>query len=357
MPFHTRLLRLTWALPLLCLPLLATASDAGLSSKGIAPSLYEVAYSPRSRTVFVASASPAEAGGSGGVIYALDPATLAVRSRIALPLKPFGLAIDETQDILYVGHTVDGAVTAVDAATGRIKGTLRHDQKDADGKLIHVRELAVDPATGHLFVGGVVDGGFLWVINTGTFKTERVLRDTGLPSVGLTVDAARRRLYLSGAAAYATLDTKTLSRIASQEIAEKLDPNDGKRRFLVNTAVDAEGARLFANQLNNGEGTLVFDTRSGEVLHTIATGDMPLGIRFNAKRNELYVASRESGTFNVIDASSYAIKRSLVLPGKPNTIALSDDGATAWVTVKQASADRSAPRVDEHVARIDLTAQ
>ncbi|HEY0296886.1 MAG TPA: YncE family protein, partial [Bordetella sp.] len=320
--------------------------------RDIAPSLYEVVYSPHSDAVFVASARNPD--GEGGVVYKLDPATLAVRARIAVPLKPFSLALDEKTDTLYVGHTVDAAVSAIDAATGTLKGTLRHGEVDAEGKPVHVRELAVDARAGLLFVGGVSDGGFLWVIDTATFKTRKILRGGDLPSIGLTPDPAHQRLYVSGTAAYAVIDTRTLATIGTQRIPEKRDDKDGKRRFLVNTALDADGKRLFANQLNNGEGTLVFDTASGKLLQTIATGDMPLGIRFNPARNEVYVASRGSGTFSVIDADSYAIKRSIALPTHPNTIALSKDGKTAWVTVKQASAGRDAPPVDEQVARIDL---
>ena len=113
-------------------------------------------------------------------------------------------------------------------------------------------------------------------------------------------------------------------------------PGDIRRRFLVNTALDSKSKRLFANQLNNSEGTLVFDLKTGAILHKIPTGYMPVGIRYNPIRNEVYVASRGSGYAKfVIDASSYAMKHTIELPVHSNTISVKPDGQQLYVSVKQ----------------------
>lgn len=331
------------------------ATSAAVLRQDTAPGLYELVHSPANHAVYVASTASTD-GGAGGTVLELDERSLAVRRRIALPLKPYGLAIDTRAGMVYAGHTRDGAVSAIAIADGTVKGTLHHGARDEAGKPVHVRQIVVDEATGQVVLSGITDGGFLWVIDGRRWATERVIRHSDAPTAGLTLDAAGHRLFVSGTAAYAVFDTRSWQKLDTQRIPEKLQASDGKRRFLVNTALDAAGGRLFANQLNNGEGTLVFDLQTGAIVHTIATGDTPVGIRFNAQRNEVYVASRGSGTVSVVDAGSYAIKHRIALPAHPNTLALSPDGQTLFVSVKQPFAAKGQPAPLEQVVRIDLRA-
>ncbi|MHC3922155.1 YncE family protein [Alcaligenes nematophilus] len=321
----------------------------------IAQGIYELVYSPGSNAVFVASSAEFSSQG-GGAIYQLDPLTLAVQKTIALPLKPFALALDTRSNTLYAGHTLDGAVSAIDATTGTVKGTLHHGVNNAKGKAVHTRQIVVDEAAGQVIVSGVTDGGFIWVIDSNKFATERIIRDIDAPTAGLTLDAANHQLLVSGTAAYAVFDTRSWEQIRENRIPEKRDSSDARRRFLVNTALDSKSERLFANQLNNGEGTLVFDMKTGSILHTIPTGETPVGIRYNPIRNEVYVASRDSGTLSVIDATSYAIKHSIALPAHPNTVAVTPDGQRLYVSVKQPFAEEGQPAVLDQVVRIDLQA-
>lgn len=321
----------------------------------IAQGIYELVYSPGSNAVFVASSAELS-GKGGGAIYQLDPKTLAVQKTIALPLKPFALALDTRSNTLYAGHTLDGAVSAIDASTGTVKGTLHHGVNNAKGKAVHTRQIVVDEDAGQVIVSGVTDGGFIWVIDSKKFATERILRDIDAPTAGLTLDAANHQLLVSGTAAYAVFDTRSWEQISENRIPEKRDSSDARRRFLVNTALDSKSERLFANQLNNGEGTLVFDMKTGSILHRIPTGETPVGIRYNPIRNEVYVASRDSGTLSVIDATSYAIKHSIALPAHPNTVAVTPDGQCLYVSVKQPFAEEGQPAVLDQVVRIDLQA-
>lgn len=326
---------------------LAGAAAHAVLQRALAPSLYEVVYSASTHSLFVASAGGR--GSPGGTVFRLDPQTLEVKQKIELPLKPFALAVDERSNTLYAGHTRDGAVSAIDASTGKLKGTLRHGVLDAAGKPVHVRQLLVDAQAGKLYVTGVTDGGFLWVIDGRHFRSERTLAQPDAPTVGIALDEGRQRLFVSGTAAYAAFDTQSWKRVETQRIPEKLQPTDPKRRFLVNIALTSDGSRLFANQLNNGEGTLVFDVASGRTLATIATGETPVGVRFNAVRNEVYVATLGSGTVSIVDADTYAIKHRLSIP-RANSLAIAPDGQALFVTAKKASGEASR----EQVVRIDL---
>lgn len=333
----------------------AAPVSGSVLKQDIAQGIYELVYSPTSNAVFVASSAEFSSKG-GGAIYQLDPTTLAVQKKIDLALKPFALALDTQSNTLYAGHTLDGAVSAIDASTGTVKGTLHHGVTNAKGKAVHTRQIVVDEAAGQVIVSGVTDGGFIWVIDSKKFATERILHDIEAPTAGLTLDAANHQLLVSGTAAYAVFDTRSWEQVSENRIPEKRGDTDARRRFLVNTALDSKSERLFANQLNNGEGTLVFDMKTGSILHTIPTGETPVGIRYNPIRNEVYVASRDSGTLSVIDATSYAIKHSIALPAHPNTVAVTPDGQRLYVSVKQPFAEEGQPAVLDQVVRIDLQA-
>ena len=321
----------------------------------IAQGIYELVYSPLSDAVFVASTAELTSKG-GGTIYQLDSTTLAIQKKIDLPFKPFALALDKRSNTLYAGHTMDGAVSAIDASSGTVKGTLHHGVQDAKGKAVHTRQIVVDEAAGQVIVSGVTDLGFLWIIDGKTFSTKRILRDIPAPTAGLTLDTANHKLLASGTAAYAVFDTQSWELIGENRIPEKLQASDVRRRFLVNTALDSKSERLFANQLNNSEGTLVFDLKTGAILHKIPTGYMPVGISYNPIRDEVYVASRGSGTLSVIDATSYAVKHSISLPVHPNTISVTPDGQVLYVSVKRPFAKEGEPAFIDQVARIDLQA-
>jgi len=96
---------------------------------------------------------------------------------------------------------------------------------------------------------------------------------------------------------------------------------------------------------------LVIDPRNGQVLKRVDTGLGTLDVLFNAARQEVYVTNRGvsreqpvgSGKLTVIDAVTYAVKRTVDLPVHPNSLALSADGQTLYVTVK-------APHGDKHPA-------
>ncbi|THU05106.1 YncE family protein [Lampropedia puyangensis] len=330
-------------------PSLTALSQHAVLERAIAPSLYEIVFSPAAQSLFVASAGDAVRDGQSGSIYRLDPQTLEIKQKIDLPLKPFALAADERSHTLYVGHTLDGAVSAIDMLTGAVKSTLYHGLQEENGKPVHTRQVLWDADAEKLYVTGITDGGLLWVIDAKTFTTEQLLRHTNAPTTGMALDAANQRLYVSGTAAYAAFDTRSWQALGVQRIAEKLDPTDARRRFLVNVALDVKGGRLFANQLNNSEGTLVFDLTTGELLHTIQTGETPVGIRFNVARNEVVVASLGGGFVSVIDATTYSIKHRFEVPGA-NSLWLTPDGQTLYVTAKHASLEQPL----DTVVRIDL---
>ncbi len=64
---------------------------------------------------------------------------------------------------------------------------------------------------------------------------------------------------------------------------------------------------------------------------------------FNPARNEAYVTHRKAGEVSVIDGKSYKVVKTFKTPTHPNSTALSEDGKTLYVSVKQASSREKKP--------------
>ncbi|MGS9121480.1 YncE family protein, partial [Salmonella enterica subsp. enterica serovar Infantis] len=73
-----------------------------------------------------------------------------------------------------------------------------------------------------------------------------------------------------------------------------------------------------------------------------------LAVLFNPTRNEAYVTHRQAGQVSVIDAKTYNVVKTFDTPTYPNSLALSADGKTLYVSVRQQSTrDPDAPQPDE----------
>ncbi len=83
-----------------------------------------------------------------------------------------------------------------------------------------------------------------------------------------------------------------------------------------------------------------------------------LAVLFNPARNEAYVTHRQAGKVSVIDAKSYKVVKTFDTPTHPNSLALSADGKTLYVSVKQKSTKQQEAtqprRCDSYCAVIDM---
>ena len=71
-------------------------------------------------------------------------------------------------------------------------------------------------------------------------------------------------------------------------------------------------------------------------------------------RNEAYVTHRQAGKVSVIDAKSYKVVKTFDTPTHPNSLALSADGKTLYVSVKQKSTKQQEATQPDDVIRIAL---
>ncbi|MEE6829967.1 YncE family protein [Escherichia coli O74:H28] len=327
----------------------STQAAEEMLRKAVGKGAYEMAYSQQENALWLATSQSRKLD-KGGVVYRLDPVTLEVTQAIHNDLKPFGATINNTTQTLWFGNTVNSAVTAIDAKTGEVKGRLVLDDRKRTEEVrpLQPRELVVDDATNTVYISGIGKESVIWVVDGENIKLKTAIQNTGKMSTGLALDSKGKRLYTTNAdgelITIDTADNKILSR------KKLLD--DGKEHFFINISLDTARQRAFITDSKAAE-VLVVDTRNGNILAKVAAPES-LAVLFNSARNEAYVTHRQAGKVSVIDAKSYKVVKTFDTPTHPNSLALSADGKTLYVSVKQKSTKQQEATQPDDVIRIAL---
>ena len=327
----------------------STQAAEEMLRKAVGKGAYEMAYSQQENALWL-STSQSRKLDKGGVVYRLDPVTLEVTQAIHNDLKPFGATINNTTQTLWFGNTVNSAVTAIDAKTGEVKGRLVLDDRKRTEEVrpLQPRELVADDATNTVYISGIGKESVIWVVDGENIKLKTAIQNTGKMSTGLALDSKGKRLYTTNAdgelITIDTADNKILSR------KKLLD--DGKEHFFINISLDTARQRAFITDSKAAE-VLVVDTRNGNILAKVAAPES-LAVLFNPARNEAYVTHRQAGKVSVIDAKSYKVVKTFDTPTHPNSLALSADGKTLYVSVKQKSTKQQEATQPDDVIRIAL---
>lgn len=326
----------------------AQAADEMLR-KAVGKGAYEMAYSQQENALWVATSQSRKLD-KGGVVYRLDPVSLEVTQVIHNDLKPFGATINNRTQTLWFGNTTNSAVTAVDAKTGEVKGRLVLDDRKRSETVrpLQPRQLAVDEATNTVYITGIGKESVVWVVDGESMKLKATIANTGTFSTGLAVDSSAKRLYSTNAdGELVTIDTATNSVLRRKKLQD-----DGKEHFYLNLSLDTAGHRAFITDSKEPE-VLVVDIRDGKVLEKVAVPES-LAVLFNPTRNEAYVTHRKAGKVSVIDAKTYKVVKTFDTPTYPNSLVLSPDGKTLYVSVKQASTKEKEATDPDDVIRIAL---
>lgn len=327
----------------------STQAAEEMLRKAVGKGAYEMAYSQQENALWLATSQSRKLD-KGGVVYRLDPVTLEVTQAIHNDLKPFGATINNTNQTLWFGNTANSAVTAIDAKTGEVKGRLVLDDRKRTEEVrpLQPRELVADDATNTVYISGIGKESVIWVVDGENIKLKTAIQNTGKMSTGLALDSKGKRLYTTNAdgelITIDTADNKILSR------KKLLD--DGKEHFFINISLDTARQRAFITDSKAAE-VLVVDTRNGNILAKVAAPES-LAVLFNPARNEAYVTHRQAGKVSVIDAKSYKVVKTFDTPTHPNSLALSADGKTLYVSVKQKSTKQQEATQPDDVIRIAL---
>ncbi len=327
----------------------STQAAEEMLRKAVGKGAYEMAYSQQENALWLATSQSRKLD-KGGVVYRLDPVTLEVTQAIHNDLKPFGATINNTTQTLWFGNTVNSAVTAIDAKTGEVKGRLVLDDRKRTEEVrpLQPRELVADDASNTVYISSIGKESVIWVVDGENIKLKTAIQNTGKMSTGLALDSKGKRLYTTNAdgelITIDTADNKILSR------KKLLD--DGKEHFFINISLDTARQRAFITDSKAAE-VLVVDTRNGNILAKVAAPES-LAVLFNPARNEAYVTHRQAGKVSVIDAKSYKVVKTFDTPTHPNSLALSADGKTLYVSVKQKSTKQQEATQPDDVIRIAL---
>lgn len=327
----------------------STQAAEEMLRKAVGKGAYEMAYSQQENALWIATSQSRKLD-KGGVVYRLDPVTLEVTQAIHNDLKPFGATINNTTQTLWFGNTVNSAVTAIDAKTGEVKGRLVLDDRKRTEEVrpLQPRELVADDATNTVYISGIGKESVIWVVDGENIKLKTAIQNTGKMSTGLALDSKGKRLYTTNAdGELITIDTADNKIISRKKLLD-----DGKEHFFINISLDTARQRAFITDSKAAE-VLVVDTRNGNILAKVAAPES-LAVLFNPARNEAYVTHRQAGKVSVIDAKSYKVVKTFDTPTHPNSLALSADGKTLYVSVKQKSTKQQEATQPDDVIRIAL---
>lgn len=327
----------------------STQAAEEMLRKAVGKGAYEMAYSQQENALWLATSQSRKLD-KGGVVYRLDPVTLEVTQAIHNDLKPFGATINNTTQTLWFGNTVNSAVTAIDAKTGEVKGRLVLDDRKRTEEVrpLQPRELVADDATNTVYISGIGKESVIWVVDGENIKLKTAIQNTGKMSTGLALDSKGKRLYTTNAdGELITIDTADNKILSRKKLVD-----DGKEHFFINISLDTARQRAFITDSKAAE-VLVVDTRNGNILAKVAAPES-LAVLFNPVRNEAYVTHRQAGKVSVIDAKSYKVVKTFDTPTHPNSLALSADGKTLYVSVKQKSTKQQEATQPDDVIRIAL---
>lgn len=322
----------------------------GVLYRELTRGIYEAVLNPRDSLLYVAS-SLAIPGVSGGVIYKLDPATLDVVGAIHTDRRNFALALNADGSRLFTTNATDHSLTAIDTAEGSVVARLDFDEKGVDGYKYGPRQVIFDAARNALYVGAVGNPGVIWVVDPETLQLRHTITNAGKWVTGLLVHPTTGDLYAAnGDGEVLVIDT------GSYAIKHRFKPAGEQEALLLNLAIDPQSNRLYVTDHSKLKTTLILDAATGEKVGELPEGGDAMGIRFNPVRREIYVTHRDQGTVSIWNADTLQRIRIIRAQPNPNSLALSPDSQTLFITIKTPFTDSYSASGVESVARVQLDA-
>ena len=343
-----------------------TLGETKVTRQEVAPALYELAYSPSEKRVYVVSSGSSGDDPEPSKVFWLDADDLKIQGELPLQTSGFGMALDDDANRLYLGNTRDGSVTVVDTDSKKVVTELQLTEKvmapGRDGEMAErpahsFRELVLDPSRHRLYLPGMSAESALYVVNTETLELEKIIEGFGANATGITRNPDGSRVYVS--TMKGELYTVDADRLA---IVSKAEPEG---EVLLNLAFDNARNHVLATDRetqpgedgapidpHNDNQVLVIDADSGKTLAHLPSDAGTLAILMDQKRDLLYATNRDGHTVTVYDMGSQEKLRTVDLPTYPNSLALDPASGAVYVSIKN---DRDAPAGSaESVARISF---
>jgi len=305
--------------------------------------VYQLVFNPTNKQVYVTGPRKGFNKEVDNYVYVLDANDLAIKDSIAMGKNlPFGVALNNKTQTLYVGHSLQGAVSAIDLRSKKQQLIPSGKEKSK------IREIAVDEERNKEYVS---DHGnpSIWEIDGATNTYQRSFDLPGAYLLGVNVDASRGLVYGTDAnnmeGNVVVYDSKT-GNLAGKYKTWSYCP--------LNIALDKKNNRIFVSQSNDNNIT-VLDGATGEIAFKVYLGydSSPIGIAYDEQNNLLYTANRSKNEVAVIDCNSFEVKERIATKGLPNTISIDQATGSVYVTNKEAGRKGAPVENGNTVLKID----
>lgn len=317
---------------------LSGADKFKVSDAPVTNGLYQVAYSPASHTVFVASAvgRPPVKESALTKINAETLEILAQTSPQAAPAREdgsdggvfaiYGIDVDDANGNVWVTNTRQNTVAVYK------QSDLSLVKQFAQGTVGHPRDILVDEINGRAYASAT-GSGTIEVFDT---KTLEKLEPITLKS--------RQRGGNYSAMALDLEDGKLVNVSMSTSEAAIVDLATGEAKvFSVAGAKAASGVaydpqdNLIFVASQQSDDLLIVDGETGKVLHDVAVGAQPLNVDFDPVSRNAFVSVRGANTIAVVDTDGNIVAN---LEGgtRPNQLRADGEGGI-WAVNKTAGKD------------------
>ncbi len=190
----------------------------------------------------------------------------------------YGVAVDATTGDVYVTN-ISGGVFAFNAAG--VQQTFHITNVTIQG---HPVGIAVDPVTGHLFVGTIEPNRVYELESSGAYAGNTYIGTNG--PIGLAISDATGSLYVAQESSMIVFDTGTCH--ATCTSFTTLDPNSAN-----GVAVDPESGEVFVAEQRQ---VARFSEKGERIGHSFGSLGEAYGIALNASGSALYVADNPSNS-------------------------------------------------------------
>lgn len=317
-----------------------------IDSQPVNAGLYQVAHSPKSGAVFVASAVGRPPIKESALVK-LDPETLAVETRVSPAEAPehdgkpgglfavYGVAVDDANGTVWTTNTRQDTLAVYK------QSDLSLVKQFAPGTVPHARDVVVDEANGRVYASTSF-GPDLMVFDAKTLEQ--------LPSIHIPTE---QRSETFGAMAL-DIDTRhgklaTVSYNTPEAAIVDLKSGEAKvielprAKIASGVAFDAQDNLLFVVSQDT-DNLLIVNAETGETLHDVEVGATPLNVTFEPKSRLAFVANRGAGTIAVVDTKGEVVAN-LETGGFPNQLRADGQGNVWAVNKSRGENDEAGDRI------------
>ncbi|MGD0115689.1 MAG: YncE family protein [Dehalococcoidia bacterium] len=236
--------------------------------------------------------------------YALSPGPVEAQPRVVASIDlapearwPMAVAVDPTNNRIYVANYDTDNVSVIDGATNTVVATVPVGHGPS--------ELAVNPATNRIYVVSTKSDNRIFVIDGATNTVATTITMDTQPRA-VAVDPVTNRVYVTQSDA-----------LGKEIVVIDGAANSATRPIVLDSPADDIAVNPHTNRIYVVDGFVegaadsvsVVDGRTRRIVAKVPVGRMPLWIVVNALTNRIYVAT--VGGVSVIDGASNTVEGTL----------------------------------------------